>query len=78
MAEHFSKCGGTNGNPKQYRKILFELTTVASQALKYDVINFCQHVYAMLYKPSTTPDYRRVARNFHRGETTTKYQHLNI
>jgi len=44
-AERFSKCGDTNGNPKQYRKFLwFELATVTSQALKYDVINFCQHV----------------------------------
>jgi len=26
------------------------LATVTSQALKYDVINFCQHVWAILFK----------------------------
>jgi len=26
------------------------LATVASQALKYDVINFCQYVQAILFK----------------------------
>jgi len=39
----FFKVGGTS--QKNYRKYLwFELVTVTSQALKYDVINFCQHV----------------------------------
>jgi len=36
------------------------LTTVTSQAQKYDVINFCQHVeqfYSKFDKPSTTPIY---------------------
>jgi len=38
------------------RKFLwFELATVTSQALKHDVLNFCQQFYAMFYKPSTTP-----------------------
>jgi len=26
------------------------MTTVTSQALKFDVINFCQHVQAILFK----------------------------
>ena len=34
--------------------------------------------YAMFHKPSMTPNYKRIARNFNRRETTTKYQHLNI
>jgi len=45
VAERLSKWGGTNGNPKKYRKFLwFELTTVTSQALKYDVTSFCPYV----------------------------------
>jgi len=41
----FFKVGGTKGNPKKYTNCLwFELATVTSQAFKYDVINFCQHV----------------------------------
>jgi len=28
--------------------------------------------YAMFYSPSTTPNYRRVARNFHRGENNNQ------
>jgi len=27
-----------------------------------------KQIYAMFYKPSITPNYRRVARNFHRGK----------
>jgi len=38
----FFKVRGTNASQKKYRKILWcELATVTSQALKYDVINFC-------------------------------------
>jgi len=34
----------TSASKKNYRKFLwFELATVTPQALKYDVINFCQH-----------------------------------
>jgi len=44
LAELFSKWG-RQVHVKKTRKILrFELATVTSQALKYDVINFCQHV----------------------------------
>jgi len=46
---------------KKTRKFLsFELATVTSQALKYDVINFClsvflfKHFYSKFYKPATT------------------------
>jgi len=39
------KVGGTNACLTNCRHFLwFELTTVTSQALKYDVINFFQHV----------------------------------
>jgi len=41
-------------------------------------VSMFNQFYAIFYKPSTTPDYRRIARNFHRGKTTTKYQHLSI
>jgi len=51
-AEPFSKWGGTSPSQKNCRKIFwFELGTVTSQALNYDVINF--QFYAMFYKPST-------------------------
>jgi len=45
----FFKVGGTTDNTsashKNYRKCLwFDLATVTSKALKYDVINFCQNV----------------------------------
>jgi len=40
----FFKVGGTSDR-QIYRKFLWlELATMTSQALKYDVINFCQHV----------------------------------
>jgi len=36
--------GGKSASQKNYRKILwFELVTVTSQVLKYDVIMFCEH-----------------------------------
>jgi len=39
VAETLSKWGGTSAGQKNYRKLLqFELATVTSQALKYDVI----------------------------------------
>jgi len=38
----FFKVGGTSARQKIYGKLLwFEWATVTSQALKYDVINFC-------------------------------------
>jgi len=41
----FKVWGGTNASQENYRKLLwFEFATVTSQALKYDVINFCQRV----------------------------------
>jgi len=41
----FFKVGGHKCKSKNYREILwFELAIVTSQALKCDVINFCQHV----------------------------------
>jgi len=44
VAEPFSKCGH-KWSSKIYRKFLwFELATMTPQALKYDGINFCQHV----------------------------------
>ena len=40
----FIKVGGTSGR-QNYRKFLwFELATATTQALKYDIIIFCQHV----------------------------------
>ena len=30
-------------------------------------VRIFKQFYALFYKPSTTPNYRRVARNFHRG-----------
>jgi len=45
----FFKVGCTNGNPKTIENCRgFELATVTSQALEYDVINVCQHVQAIL------------------------------
>jgi len=41
----FFKVRDTSASHKNYRKFMwFELVTVTSEALKYDVINFCQHV----------------------------------
>jgi len=41
----FLKVGDTSATHKNCRKILwFDVPIVTSQALKYDVINFCQHV----------------------------------
>jgi len=41
VAEPFSKWGDTNARQKNYRKFLwFELATVTSQGLKYDVITY--------------------------------------
>jgi len=43
VTELFSKCGA-QVHVKKTRKFLgFELATVTPQALKHDVINFCQH-----------------------------------
>jgi len=48
VAEPISKWGH-KCKSKQYRTFLwFELTIVTLQELKYDVINFCQNVYAIL------------------------------
>jgi len=44
------KVEGTSARQKNYNILWFELATVTSQALKYDVINFCQHVWAILFK----------------------------
>jgi len=62
VAEPLSKLRGTSARQKKYRTFLkFELAAVTSQALKYDVINFCQRVqkiqqfYAKFDKPSMTP-----------------------
>ena len=44
VVELFSNCE-TQVHVKKTRKFLwFELATVMSEPLKYDVINFCQHV----------------------------------
>ena len=41
----FKAVGSTNASQKNYLTCMwFELATVTSQALKYDAINFCQHV----------------------------------
>ena len=42
--ESIFKVGGTIARQNNYKIFVFELATVSSQALKYDVINFCQHV----------------------------------
>jgi len=45
VVETFFKVGGHKSKSRKFRKILnFELASVASQALKYDVINDFQHV----------------------------------
>jgi len=46
VVEPFSNCGGTIQVQvkKAIENLWFELATVTSQALKYEVINFCQHV----------------------------------
>jgi len=44
VAELFSKWAAQVHVKKTRKFLLFELATVTSQALKYDVINFCQHV----------------------------------
>ena len=42
---NFFQSGGSQVHVKKYGKfLLLQLTTVRSQALKYDVTNFCQHV----------------------------------
>jgi len=42
---------GEQVHVKKSRKFFwFELATVTSQALKYDVINFCQHVWVIILK----------------------------
>jgi len=50
----FIKVGGTSARQKNYRKFSwFELATVTSQALKYDVITYTPHEglnYAILDK----------------------------
>ena len=38
------KVGSTSARQKSRKCLWFELATVTSQALKYDVIKFCQHV----------------------------------
>jgi len=50
VMELFSKLGA-QVHVKKTRKFLWlELATVTSQALQFDVINFCQHVQASLFK----------------------------
>ena len=44
LAKLFSKLGGTSVHQETRKFLWFELATVSSQALKYDIINFCQHV----------------------------------
>ena len=44
VVELLSRWGGTSVHQKTRKFMWFELATVSSQALKYDVINFCQHV----------------------------------
>jgi len=44
------KVGGTSARQKARIFLWFELVTVTSQALKYNVINFSQHVQAILFK----------------------------
>jgi len=52
--ETFFKVGGTNARQKNYRKFLrFELATVTSQSLKYDVITYTPYeglIYTILDK----------------------------
>jgi len=50
LAEVFSKLGAQVHVKKTIKFLWFELATVKSQALKFDVINFCQHVQASLLK----------------------------
>jgi len=43
--ETFFKVGATSASQKTVDNFLrFELATLTSQALEYDVIDFCQHV----------------------------------
>jgi len=60
VAELFSKWG-EQVHVKNTRKFLwFELATVTSQALKYDIINFFsifKQFYSKFDKPPTTPIY---------------------
>jgi len=44
VAELFSMWGAQVHIKKTRKCLWFELATVSSQALKYDVINFCQRV----------------------------------
>jgi len=44
VAELVSKWGAQAHVTKTRKLLWFELATVTSQALKYNVINFCQHV----------------------------------
>jgi len=41
---YFKVGGGTSARSKTKKILWFELATVTSQALKFDAINFCQHV----------------------------------
>ena len=43
-SEIFFKVGGTSYRQKSIENLCVELATVMPQALKYDVINFCQHL----------------------------------
>jgi len=59
VAEPFSKWEGTSGLQKFYKKFMwFELATVTSQALKYDVITYTPYEgqnYNILDKITLTP-----------------------
>jgi len=50
VAELFSKLGGTSARQKNYKVFGIWIATVTSQALTFDVINFCQHVQASSFK----------------------------
>jgi len=50
VPELFSKWGAQAHVTKTRKFLGFELATVTPQALKYDVINFCQYVSAILFK----------------------------
>ena len=76
VTEPFSKWAGTNAHQKNYRKFLrFELATVTSQALKYDVITYTPYeslTYTILDK--ITPLLKRIGEppeiqiSCHRGD----------
>jgi len=50
MVELFSKLGAQVHVKKTRKFLWFELATVTPQAQKFDVINFCRHVQASLFK----------------------------